>query len=113
MTTTMNPSPETQDVSYECRLLRHAWKIFVPDESKRQGVWRNALHLRCLRCGMVRHDAFEKDGDLATRRYDPPEGYYLKKTETKPSINELRTWALKRQRRLASQAARDRAADAV
>lgn len=109
--TMMNPNAETQEISYECRLLRHAWKIFAPDNWERLGVWRNALHLQCLRCGMVRHDAFEKNGDLATRRYDPPEGYYLKKTEAKPTTNELRTWAVKRQRRLTAQAARERAAD--
>jgi hypothetical protein len=60
---------------------------------------------------MVRHDAFETNGELATRKYEPPEGYYLTKTEEKPSTEELRLWMLKRQRRLARSAAEAREAD--
>lgn len=97
-----SPGRGIQDVSYQCRLLRHAWQVFVPEDFSRQGVWRNALHLTCLRCGMVRHDAFETSGELATRRYDAPEGYYLTKDEEKPTTAELRQWILKRQRRLAT-----------
>lgn len=105
---TQSPSQATQDVSYQCRLLRHAWQIFSPssDEFSRIGVWRNSLHLRCLRCEMRRHDAFNTQGELETRRYDPPDGYYLKKDEEKPTVEELRVWALRRQRREAGQRAR-------
>lgn len=101
-TTTMSPTRATQDVSYQCRLLGHAWNVYVPEDFSRLGVWRNALHLKCLRCTMARHDAFESNGTLATRKYDPPEGYYLKGAEEKPTTEELRLWVLKRQRRLAS-----------
>lgn len=90
----------SDDVSFECRLLRHAWKIYVPDEYARNGVWRHSLHLRCLRCGMTRHDAFDPAGGLTTRRYDAPEGYYLSKGEDRPEVEQLRLWAVKRQRRL-------------
>lgn len=98
---------------YECRLLRHAWQMYSPTDDRRgTGVWRNALHLKCLRCGMTRHDAFDKIGGVLTRRYDPPEGYYLSKGEERPEVEQLRLWAVKRQRRLsASQADRTDQAD--
>lgn len=104
--TTMSPSQATQDVSYQCRLLRHAWDVYMPDatEFTRLGVWRNSLHLQCLRCGMKRHDAFDTHGALETRRYEAPDDYYLKKDEDKPSIEELRVWALRRARRAAGRA---------
>lgn len=86
-----------QSVSFPCRLLGHAWEPMAPEP--RSGPWRHMLRLSCLRCGMVRRDAFDSSGELDMRRYDPPEGYYLK--ADRPTITELRLWALKRQHRLA------------
>jgi hypothetical protein len=97
---TTSPSQATETVSYQCRLLRHAWEVYKPSGDPRFGVWRNALHLRCLRCGMTRHDAFDVLGGLSTRRYMPPENYYLSKDEEKPTTEQLRLWMLKHQRRL-------------
>lgn len=97
--TAMGPSRVAQNVSFPCRLLGHAWEPFSPETHS--GPWRHALHLKCLRCGMTRHDGFNSAGELDVRRYDAPEGYYLKGDEERPSITELRLWALKRQRRLA------------
>lgn len=92
-----------QDEFRECRLYRHAWKEYQCEDPKFAGAtWRHSLHLRCLRCGMLRHDAFNRDMTFLNRRYEPPEGYYLDKGEERPEVEQLRLWAVKRQRRLSA-----------
>lgn len=88
------------EVSFPCRLLGHKWQIYLPEERTRY-----ALHLRCERCTMRRHDICDAHGALVSRRYlDVPEGYYMAHGEERPDVTELRLWAMRRQNRLMAHA---------
>jgi hypothetical protein len=93
----MSPTARAvSEVSYPCRLLGHKWQIYLPE-----GAPRYALHLRCERCSMRRHDVCDAKGGLQSRRYlDVPDGYYMAKGEERPVVEELRVWAMRRQNRL-------------
>lgn len=95
----MGTAHMVSEVSFPCRLLGHKWQIYMPEDRTRY-----ALHLRCERCTMRRHDICDAQGTLVSRRYlDVPDGYYLTKGEEKPLVEELRVWAMRRQSRLMSQ----------
>jgi hypothetical protein len=103
MTRTDSPDKELQ---MQCRSLRHSWDFFTPVQwSPGYGLMtqaRDRLHLRCLRCGTVRHDGYDKDGELLARRYDYPDDYKIDVDE-RPTTAQLRLWMVKRNRALQRQ----------
>lgn len=76
---------------------RHAW--FDHDGSGfSRPEFGVALHVQCFRCGTVRRDVVSRiDGQLLSRRYYYPEGYRDAKAD-KPSTEQLRLYAIKKQR---------------
>lgn len=90
---------DVERMQYECRFLRHSWDVFSPIDFARTGLWKRAIHLRCLRCGTVRHDALDSRGELLTRRYEYPDEYRMDIDE-RPTGDQLRLWMLKRNKAL-------------
>lgn len=94
------PTTATQDVSYSCRLLRHAWKLMKPSDPRlsdyeHHRLYRNVLHLECLRCPTLRHDSFDTNGHLQHRKYDYPDDYRMDEEE-RPTQEQLRLWMMKK-----------------
>jgi hypothetical protein len=90
-------NPDIERVQYECRFLRHSWDVFSPVGFAHSGLWRRAIHLRCPRCGTVRHDALDVHGELLTRKYEYPDEYKMDQDD-RPTSDQLRLWMLKRNR---------------
>lgn len=59
----------------KCRAFGHAWEEFVP-VGKRKPDFGFRISLLCTSCGMERHDVLDTNGNLATREYVEPDGYY-------------------------------------
>lgn len=89
----------TEDLQFACRLMGHAWDTFTPVEFHGTSMWRRSFHLRCVRCGTIRHDALDSRGQLMTRRYEYPDEYRMQ-GEERPTSDDLRLWMFKRNRAL-------------
>ena len=81
---------------YECRHLGHSWDDIPVTQRPPWGVY---MWFRCVRCTGERHDIINQfTGDLMSRKYYYPLGYKLTRDE-RPSIEELRQFQLKLNRR--------------
>jgi len=85
---------EQYDLSYLfCRTFGHNWEEFVP-VGKRKPIAGFRLSLRCTSCGMERHDGIDTLGNIGTRQYVQPVGYYLgyrvKRNEARVIYNKRR-----------------------
>lgn len=82
---------------YECRHLGHAWEDIPVTRRPPFGVY---IWLRCVRCTTERHDILPsvREGKLLSRNYIYPEGYKTSRDE-RPSIEELRVFQLKLNRK--------------
>lgn len=69
-----------QEQFIACRTYSHAWEDYEPPDMRAPLFgWR--LTLRCVRCGMLRHDIVTQDGRLLQRHYTQPIGYKWAKDE--------------------------------
>jgi hypothetical protein len=59
----------------KCRSFGHTWEEFLP-VGKRKPEFGFRISLLCTTCSMERHDILDVLGNLATRDYKEPEGYY-------------------------------------
>lgn len=79
-----------------CRLVAHRWDIVdTNDWTVDPAKLRFALpmQLRCDNCDMVRRDLVEKGtGDVISRRYIPPKGYYFARGETPTRAEFRKAW---------------------
>jgi hypothetical protein len=78
------------DAMLKCRLMRHRWDEFYPDNMGTPTYgWR--LSLRCDRCTTERHDLIDYAGRLipGSRRYIYPEGYRMGRDETPTRENMM------------------------
>lgn len=84
------------EIGMACRGLRHAWDFYNPVNPK-PSKWPLAVYLRCQRCTSARHDFYDNDGYLRSRRYLHVEGYKMTKDE-KPTTEDVRKWMADRYR---------------
>lgn len=86
-----------KETHLKCRTLGHRWdEAHIPYTGPSTSrIFRFRVSLRCDRCGMVRHDAINAWGDVASRYYDPPEGYAWTSDEALPTRADFRRllWA--------------------
>lgn len=60
----------------KCRTFGHTWEEYIP-AGKRKPEFGFRFSLLCTTCNMERHDIADTNGNLATRQYVQPDGYYL------------------------------------
>lgn len=76
-----------------CRTFGHRWEEFVP-VGKPKPITGFRLSLLCTSCGMERHDGIDTLGQVGTRQYVQPDGYYLgyrvKRNEARVTYNKRR-----------------------
>lgn len=79
-----------------CRMLRHNWNfIGFYNANGPNGRKFTAMALECNLCGMTRDDYLDAHGHLASRHYEPPEDYSIKrapgeKREGRVQVSESR-----------------------
>lgn len=76
-----------------CRTFGHRWEEFVA-VGMRKPITGFRLSLRCTSCTMERHDGIDSLGQVGTRQYVQPDGYYLgyrvKRNEARLVYNKRR-----------------------
>jgi hypothetical protein len=81
---------------WECRHLGHSWDSIPVTQRPPWGV---SMWFRCERCTTIRYDIINYfSGELMSRRYSWPDGYKMA-TGEKPSVEELRRYQFKLDRK--------------
>lgn len=84
------------DTHLECRTFGHQWEdvtgIDLGDEYMLKYTYKSGkrVTLRCVRCGMVRHECWllGSVGTLLARHYSQPKGYSVVKWDGKGTTRE-------------------------
>lgn len=71
----VDPLDELEEAFLRCRAYGHSWDEYSPND--RRSIFRDEVHLRCVRCHTERHDAESLTGDIIARQYEYPIGYKL------------------------------------
>lgn len=99
-----------------CRMLRHNWNfIGFYNATGPNGRKFVGMSLECGLCGMTRDDFLDSHGNLASRVYDPPDNYQIKRTkeekrEGRIQVNEARSEMMGRSTVYQSSSSLERAA---